>query len=132
MRIYQAGPLFSEAEQDWHRSLRAHLRAAGFDVCWPFELFFGNEPKERIFARCRDELLASDLVVALLDGAQVDDGTAWEIGCAYHAGIPVVGIRTDFRQGGDCPGSVCNAMIECSCQRIVKSVSELINYLGGV
>ncbi len=42
-----------------------------------------------------------DVVVALLDGAQVDDGTAWEIGNAYATGKPIIGVRTDFRNAGD-------------------------------
>jgi nucleoside 2-deoxyribosyltransferase len=36
-------------------------------------------------------------MVAILDGSQVDDGTAWEIGYAYARGLPVWGLRTDFR-----------------------------------
>ena len=136
MRIYQAGPLFSEAEQNWHRGLRAQLEAAGFEVVWPGDLIpqaqiaaWGTDAKRRIFERCRDELLASDLVVALLDGTQVDDGTAWEIGCAYQAGKPVYGIRTDFRQAGECQGALVNCMIECSCQMVVRSVTKLIGGL---
>ena len=39
--------------------------------------------------RDRAAIDACDVVVALLDGAQVDDGTAWEIGYAYAKGKPV-------------------------------------------
>ena len=39
----------------------------------------------------RDALLSCGVVVALVDGAQVDDGTAWEIGYACAMGIPVIG-----------------------------------------
>ncbi|MBQ3892854.1 MAG: nucleoside 2-deoxyribosyltransferase [Mailhella sp.] len=35
---------------------------------------------KQIMEADRDALLSCDVVVALLDGAQVDDGTAWEIG----------------------------------------------------
>ena len=51
--------------------------------------------------RDRTAIDDSDAVVALLDGPQVDDGTAWEIGYAYARGKPIVGIRTDFRNAGD-------------------------------
>ena len=35
MRIYQAGPLFSEAEREWHKALKARLLTAGHEVIWP-------------------------------------------------------------------------------------------------
>lgn len=42
-----------------------------------------------------------DLAVAVLDGVDVDSGTAGEIGFAYGLGLPVYGLRTDFRMSGD-------------------------------
>lgn len=134
MYIYLAGPLFSEAKQAWHRATRDRLEAeTGNAVIWPFELFppgtieaWGEDAPRRVMEGCRDALAGCDLVVALLDGAQVDDGTAWEIGYAYAKGIPVIGIRTDFRQAGDVPGALVNAMIHGSCRVIVKSVDELV------
>jgi nucleoside 2-deoxyribosyltransferase len=44
---------------------------------------------------------ASDLLVAVLDGADVDSGTAGEMGFAYGLGKAVHGLRTDFRMTGD-------------------------------
>lgn len=137
MRIYQAGPLFSEAEQNWHRALKLRLQGAGHEVIWPFELFgqdevaaWGAEAPRRIMEADKTALDSCDLVVALLDGPMVDDGTAWEIGYAYAKGIPVVGIRTDFRQGGDTRHSCVNAMIEGSCHTIVRGVDELVKALA--
>ena len=34
-KIYQAGPLFSDAERSWHGKLSERLRAAGHSVVWP-------------------------------------------------------------------------------------------------
>ena len=66
------------------------------------------------FLRQSDEaIFGSD---AMLDGAQVDDGTAWEIGYAYAKGIPVIGLRTDFRLCADSDGGLVNAMIQSSVQ----------------
>lgn len=133
MRIYQAGPLFSEAEQQWHRLFKRRLQQAGYDVVWPFELFsqqevanWGEEAPRRIMEADRNALDDCDVVIALLDGAQVDDGTAWEIGYAFARAIPVIGIRTDFRQGGDTGHSRVNAMIEGSCACIVSSSEEVL------
>ena len=51
--------------------------------------------QEYIFMKCVEGVDASDLVVAVLDGVDVDSGTAWEIGYAYAKGKPVIGLRTD-------------------------------------
>jgi len=40
----------------------------------------GQEAKLEIFSRCKPHLDEADMVVALLDGPQVDNGSAWEIG----------------------------------------------------
>jgi len=68
-------------------------------------------------------------VLAILDGAQVDDGTASEIGFAYAVGKQVMGLRTDFRQSGDYPGAMVNLQIEyfisASEGEIMTSLDEL-------
>jgi nucleoside 2-deoxyribosyltransferase len=133
--IYLAGPLFNEAKQAWHRATKARIEAeTGHEVVWPYELFdqaeimtWGDDASRMVMEVCRDALLQCDLMVALLDGAQVDDGTAWEIGLAHCKGIPVIGIRTDFRRAGDVPGALVNAMVHGSCERIVRSVDELVD-----
>lgn len=135
--VYLAGPLFSHADQAWHRAAKSRIEAeTGHTVIWPFELFdqaeiarWGLDAPRVIMADCRDALAASGLMIALLDGAQVDDGTAWEVGFAHARGIPVIGIRTDFRQAGDVPGATVNAMIQASCAVIVKTVDDLIDVL---
>ncbi len=63
-------------------------------------------------------------MIALLDGSQVGDGTAWEIGYFYAGKSPeqkIIGIRTDLGRAGESEGAVVNAMIECSCDWIVMA-----------
>jgi len=63
----------------------------------------------------RKNLRARDrarVVVAVVDGPDVDSGTAWQIGYAFAKGIPVVGVCFDYRQSGE-DGSV-NLMIRHS------------------
>ena len=135
-RIYLAGPLFSEAEQDWLLIFKRELQISGYDVLWPFELFNQDEidrlTAKDIMEGCRKALDDCDLVVALLDGTQVDDGTSWEIGYAYARDIPIYGIRTDTRNGGELPGGKVNAMIAGSCKLIASSRQELILALPAV
>ena len=142
--VYQAGPLFSEAEQDWHRKLKARIerRFAGLgatvDVRWPGEFFapedveaWGPDAPHHIYRGCVKALADADLLVALLDGTQVDDGTAFEIGyfACLHPDRPILGVRTDFRRGGDTDYSRVNAMIEGACSAIVDSIDAVVDYV---
>lgn len=54
----------------------------------------------------------SDLVIAILDGPEVDSGVAAEIGYANARGKEIHGLREDFRPGGDNLGSVINLQVE--------------------
>ena len=90
---------------------------------------FGADAAKKIMERDRAAIDACDVVVALLDGTQVDDGTAWEIGYAYAKGKPVVGIRTDFRNAGDTAHGCVNAMIEGSCVGIEVDEAGVVKAL---
>jgi nucleoside 2-deoxyribosyltransferase len=142
MKIYLAGPLFSEAERNWLKSIKAAIEILGDEnyVLWPYELItrednesLGSGAKQVIFQRCSSHLEDSDMLIAVLDGSQVDDGTAWEIGYFYarrKPGRKIIGIRTDFRRAGECEGSKVNAMIECSCDEVVQTLDELLGIIG--
>ncbi len=54
----------------------------------------------------------ADGVVAILDGVDVDSGTAAEIGYAYALGKRIYGLRTDFRLAGDNAGSIVNLQVQ--------------------
>jgi nucleoside 2-deoxyribosyltransferase len=142
MKIYLAGPLFTQAEQNWLRALKLQIEnlakdaGSAVDVVWPGDLVspedikkWGDSAKHEIFALCEKNLKGTDMLIALLDGPLVDDGTAWEIGYFYSIrgeNQPIFGIRTDFRSGGDVPGAQVNLMIDCSCDCIVSSVEGLL------
>lgn len=70
----------------------------------------------------------SDAVLAILDGVDVDSGTAAEIGYAYAQGKKVYGLRTDFRLAGDNLGAIVNLQvqyfIEASGGRVVTDVDS--------
>ena len=106
MRLYLAGPLFSEAERAWLDLLAARLRAEGFDPFVPHEHFADLDelsPAE-VFRVDVAGVRAAEALVAWIDGPMCDDGTAVEVGIfaqlcandpARYRGI--VGIATDLR-----------------------------------
>lgn len=71
-----------------------------------------HELNRRLAAANEAAIRRADLVVAVLDGVDVDSGTASEIGFAYGLGKPVWGLRTDFRLAGDNLGSIVNLQVE--------------------
>lgn len=126
--VYLAGPLFSRSEIEGGRSLKREIEAAlgdRIEVVWPFEIASGT--KEDVFRANHSALRRSPMMVAILDGAQVDDGTAWELGCHYALfSRSAIGIRTDIRKAGEAPESMVNLMIELSCRAVVTDLPALL------
>lgn len=56
--------------------------------------------------RNADAIRGSDLLLANLDGQEVDSGVAWEMGLAYGLGKPVFAWRNDFRASGELGGRI--------------------------
>jgi nucleoside 2-deoxyribosyltransferase len=122
VRLYLAGPLFTQAERRWLRELGEAFAARGHDVFLPQDdagLPLLQEPPDfhGAFEGCRDAIERCDAVVAVFDGADADSGTAWECGFAYARSRPVVAIRTDFRGGED---SGLNLMLRRSSAAVVE------------
>jgi len=105
VKLYLASPLFSQHERQWNRTLAAALTGAlpGWEVVLPQDLRVGGSYNDRarfeeLFTRTIGDLGSSDLLVAVVDGPDCDSGVAFEVGLAYAKDIPVVAVRTDFRQ----------------------------------
>ena len=129
--VYLAAPLFSDVECDFNSKLRDELEGLGMSVFLPQE--HSNDTnaqrdarQEGIFNKNVATIDETDMMVAVLDGVDVDSGTAWEIGYAYARGLPVYGMRTDFRTLG-IEGTV-NLMIEQSVV-MCMGVGELVERL---
>ena len=72
---------------------------------------------------------ASNIILAILDGTDIDSGTASEIGFGVALGKKVVGYRSDFRLSGDNIGATVNLQVEyfikSSGGKIVRSLNEV-------
>ncbi len=110
-KIYLAGPLFTLAEQRFNAELARFLEGEGFAVWLPQEHEPRRNSAQSIFAMDVAAIDRADMVVACMDGADPDSGTAWECGYAYAKGKPVVCFRTDFRISGDTEGAPYNLML---------------------
>jgi nucleoside 2-deoxyribosyltransferase len=78
-------------------------------------------------------ITAAELILAVLDGADVDSGTSAEIGYGFALGKRVLGYRSDFRRSGDNEGCVVNLQVEffirSSGGTIVSKLEDLAKYL---
>jgi nucleoside 2-deoxyribosyltransferase len=130
-RVYLAAPLFSEAERSYNAALAALLREHLFDVHVPQETGDDTDQRDlpehaRIYEQNKKALDEADLVVAVIDGADADSGTAWEMGYARGLNKPVFALRTDFRRVG--LHEHVNLMLEQSAT-LVKSRDALLKRL---
>ncbi|WP_262316100.1 nucleoside 2-deoxyribosyltransferase [Lacticaseibacillus parakribbianus] len=107
MKIYFANGLFSQADFAFNQQLVAQLRdqLPALDIYLPQENAAINDKtayadSTMIAQADTQEVLAADLMIAVLDGPVIDAGVASEIGVAYAKGIPVLGLYTDSRQQG--------------------------------
>lgn len=106
MKVYLANGLFSQADYMYNEYLAKLLRTEFKDL----ELFVPQEANindkssyadSKMIAQLdTDKLLDSDLLIAVIDGVEIDAGVATEIGVFYGAEKPIIGLYTDVRQQG--------------------------------
>lgn len=106
-KLYFASPLFASMEVRYNASVVKEIRERykNLDVYLPQEQGDINDKNSyanslMIAKADTDALLASDVLIAVIDGLSIDPGVASEIGVAYQAGIPIIGLYTDSRQQG--------------------------------
>lgn len=149
MRVYVASPLgFAASTKPFLESLLRAVQETGAEPVDPWSLpesrlldearnlAPGDERLRRlrqanreIAAANESALRSSDVVVAVLDGVDIDSGTAAELGVAYEMKKPIIGLRTDLRRAGENEAAVVNLQvqyfIETSGGAIVRSLDEL-------
>lgn len=133
VKIYLASPLgFSEAGRSFmYGRIIPLIEELDYLVLDPWKLTpdelvqrvltlpFGPERSERlkelnniIGKNNMNAIKESKGLVAVLDGSDVDSGTASEIGYASAMGKPILGYRSDFRISSDKEGSMVNLQVE--------------------
>jgi nucleoside 2-deoxyribosyltransferase len=104
MKIYFAGPLFTPYERSYIDQCAKRMRDAGMEVFVPHEIALLDPITTKfIFDTDAKEVLGANVVLALLDGPMVDDGTATEIGIFWaemrhdKSKKGIIGLVTDTR-----------------------------------
>jgi nucleoside 2-deoxyribosyltransferase len=147
-RAYIASPLgFSEAGRAYYAerylpALREHVE--------PVDPWTLSEPEEFDAARAAgrehdfgievgrrnaDAIAGAQLLIAQLDGQEVDAGTASEVGHAAALGLPCLAVRSDLRSSGE-PGMRVNLQVEAfivlSGGFVAASLDELVARLAAL
>jgi nucleoside 2-deoxyribosyltransferase len=133
LKLYLAGPYgFSEAGRNFlYGTLVPLLAQAGAEIVDPWKLT-DAALIERVAAmptgdvrqaawralnvvigRNNAEAIETcEVIVAVLDGTDVDSGTAAEIGFGFARGKTILGYRGDFRLASDNEGATVNLQVE--------------------
>jgi nucleoside 2-deoxyribosyltransferase len=147
-RGYVASPLgFSEAGRDYYVQRYVPALAAHVEPVDPWTLSLPEEfeaartaGREQAFgievgARNAEAIRSAQLLIAQLDGQEVDAGTAAEVGYAAALGLPCLGVRSDLRSSGE-PGMRVNLQLEAfialSGGFIAGSLDELVAQLAAL
>jgi len=130
-KVFLAAPLFSKSERDFNMEIASTLRQEGYDV-WiaqesPFIQKGTLAEKNRIFRTDISALRSSDIVVAILDGMDVESGVAFELGYAHCLGKRIIGLKTDYRAFSRIED--VNLMIEVPMLKICSDVAEVLALL---
>lgn len=157
MKAYLANGLFSESDRMYNSHLAGVLRGKFIDL----KLFLPQESLEindkKSFADSKmiadwdtKKLLESDLLIAVIDGVEIDAGVATEIGIFSTTGKPIIAINTDVRQNGRENNDKIYALLADANENqfiyrnlftvgtiknnglIVSNTSELVNAIKGI
>ncbi|AFM23334.1 nucleoside 2-deoxyribosyltransferase [Desulfomonile tiedjei] len=148
-KVYLASPLgFSPELKSYRDEIKSRLSELGCAVLDPWEGPFRPAIEEASevqdwsartaafkqiatqIGKANEEMIrCCDLVLGVLDGSEVDSGTASEIGFAAALGKKCYGLRTDFRNCGDFDGIPINLQvlywIESSGGRLFGRIEEI-------
>lgn len=144
-RAYLASPLgFSEVGRAYYAerylpALHEHVEPIDpWTLSLPQEFAAARETgRERelgleVGTRNAEAIKGAQLLIAHLDGQEVDAGTASEVGYAAALGLPCVAVRSDLRASGE-PGMRVNLQLEAfvalSGGFVARSLDELLERL---
>jgi nucleoside 2-deoxyribosyltransferase len=136
LQAYFAAPLFNEMERNYNTSIVERLetyvsiflpqRDGGLMMQY---VKYGVSPDRAatlVFEKDLSAMAAADFIIAILDGSNIDEGVAFEIGYMFALGKPCIGLQTDVRRALPTGN---NPMISSALRCVFQSVSELVDWI---
>lgn len=137
LKIYIAAPLFNQMEREFNNHLAVLVeevldvflpqRDGGLLVDLVRKGMSPNVAEKLVFEKDIAAIEDCDGVVAVLDGANVDEGVAFEVGFAFARGKPCFGLQTDMRR--QLPTGN-NPMLSASLSAVYSNVPALAQALA--
>ena len=125
-KIYIAGALFTPGQRGYLERIDKICKEEKFTTYLPHRDagLFTRADKEanHFFERDVKAIDDSDIIIATLNGLEIDAGTSWEMGYAFSKNKIIIGILEDTRIFDK---KQLNPMISGSTMTICNSLSEL-------
>jgi len=132
MKIYIAGPLHTEGERILLEKIDVICKELGFETYLPHRdgqlLAKDRSNLKQIFERDCEGVDKCSIVIAVLNGFDVDSGTSWEMGCAFSKEKPIIGYINHILISD--PQKQLNPMILGSLNHLAGSLDELKQILS--
>ena len=135
MKVYIAGPLFSDGEREFNEKIDAVIRSCGHETYLPQrdggivadmpELIDGTPKELYVFRKDLENLKRCDLFLLLMDGRVPDEGACVALGFCLAHGKRCAGYKTDARSGY---GGKDNIMIAGALETILHNEDELRSF----
>ena len=138
-KIYIAAPLFNEQERQFNKKIKNLIKKDLYQLYLPQEdgllledilkenSFNIDTAKNEIYLKDINAMDNSDTIIAVLDGSNIDEGVAFEIGYMKAKGKITIGLQTDVRR--QLP-SGNNPMIQKGLDYIFNSLEEMLIHIN--
>lgn len=134
--LYLASPLFNEMELTYNANLKKEL-SPFFDVFLPQDdglllrdIIKGgiqqNVAARMVFDADVQAMAEADLILAVLHGAHIDEGVAFELGYCFAKNKRCIALQEDIRQALPTGN---NPMISQSCEKIFQDKKSLLDWV---
>lgn len=138
--IYFAAPLFNDRERAFNLHLTNCLEARGCTVFLPqrdgallIDMLAAGVPQlvaeSRVYLQDLEAMRRANVLVAVLDGAAIDDGVAFEVGFMSGLGKRCVALQTDVRRALP---SGNNPMIARALSDVFSTETDLLSWAEGL
>ena len=135
MKVYIAGPLFSEGEREFNAKIDAVVRRCGHETFLPQrdggmvadlpDEIEGMPKRKYLFKLDCAHMDRCDMILIIFDGRVPDEGACFELGYCYAKGKRCIGYKTDARSFID---GYDNVMLLGAPEIVLHNEKELEDY----